>query len=141
VALARMLPSSASLVLVDGLLVKEETRPEVWVYRNETFHWITSLDAFEHYRYRWKDVHIVEPGFMDQFEKGNPLYVLLKCSDSPHIYRLDAEQKHWIVDIPTFESEGYVWADVKFVPCSSLRGIPNGESIPPGLGTPPPPLP
>ena len=89
-ALARSIPSSASLVIMNGLVVKESTSPDIWVYRDDAFHWITSLEAFDHYGYRWEVVHIVEPGFLDQFPKGNPIYVLLKCDSSPHIYRLEA---------------------------------------------------
>lgn len=141
IALARSIPSSASLVIANGLLVKEESSPDVYVYRNDKFHWVTSLDAFEHYGYRWQNVHIVEPGFLTAFDKGAPLYVLLKCEASPHIYRLENGLKRWIVDIPTFTTEGYVWNDVRFVPCSYLRNLPDGDSIPPGRGFPPPPLP
>ena len=140
-ALARSIPSSASLVIANGLVVKESNSPDIWVYRDGAFHWITSLDAFQHFGYRWQDVHIVESGFLNEFEKGNPIYVLLKCDSSPHIYRLENGQKRWIVDIPTFEAEGYVWQDVRLVPCSYLHNLPDGDSIPPGRGTPPPPLP
>lgn len=140
-AIARSIPNSAALVITDGLLVKETNSTDVYVYRDNAFHWITSLDAFEYYGYRWQDVHSVEAGFLGQFPKGAPVYVLLKCDASPHIYRLDAGQKRWIVDIPTFLSEGFVWQDVKFVSCPYLRSIPNGDSIPPGRGNPPPPLP
>ncbi|MBI5035170.1 MAG: hypothetical protein HZB51_31985 [Chloroflexi bacterium] len=141
VALARSIPSSASLIISNGLLVRENNSPDVWVYRDGAFHWITSLEAFQHFNYQWENVHTVEPGFLGDFEKGKPLYVLLKCSDSPHIYRLENGQKRWIVDIPTFEAEGFVWSDVRFEPCRYLRNLPDGESIPPGRGTPPPPLP
>ena len=47
--------------------------------------------------------------------------ILLKCAASPHIYLLQEGQKRWIVDIPTFEAEGYRWSDVRFVPCDDLR--------------------
>ncbi len=140
-AIARAIPNSASLVIMNGLVVKEEDRPDIWVYRDGAFHWITSLDAFQHYGYRWEQVHSVEPGFLNPFAKGSPIYVLLKCDSSPHIYQLEAGQKRWIVDIPTFQAQGYVWQDVRFVPCPYLRSLPDGESIPPGRGTPPPPLP
>jgi hypothetical protein len=140
-ALARSIPSSAALVIANGLLVKESNSPDIWVYRDNQFHWITSLDAFDHFGYRWQNVHIVEPGFLNQFEKGNPIYVLLKCDSSPHIYRLEAGRKRWIVDIPTFQAEGYVWQDVEIVPCTYLHSLLDGESIPPGHGLPPPPLP
>ena len=141
IALARSIPSSAALIVANGLLVREDNSPDVWVYRDGTFHWITSLDAFQHFGYQWDNVHTVEPGFLNDFEKGKPLYVLLKCNDSPHIYRLENGYKRWIVDIPTFEAEGYVWNDVRFEPCRYLRNLPDGDSIPPGHGTPPPPLP
>ena len=140
-ALARSIPSSAALVIANGLLVKEGASPDVWVYRDEAFHWVTSLDAFEHYGYRWEDVHTVEPGFLGQFARGAPIHVLLKCATSPHIYRLEGGKKRWIVDIPTFTAEGHEWRDVKMVACSYLRGLPDGDSIPPGRGSPPPPLP
>jgi hypothetical protein len=140
-ALARSIPSSASLVIANGLVVKEASSPDIYVYRDGTFHWITSLDAFDYFGYHWQDVHIVEPGFLNQFDKGSPIYVLLKCDASPNIYRLESGRKRWIVDIPTFEAEGYVWEDVKFVPCNYLHNLADGDSIPPGRGSPPPPLP
>lgn len=140
-ALARSIPSSAALIIRDGLVVKEAASPEVYVYRNGAFHWITSLEAFDYFGYRWENVHIVDPGFLGDFDQGKPIYVLLKCDGSPHIYRLEAGQKRWIIDIPTFEAEGYVWEDVKMVSCAYLRSLPDGDSIPPGQGSPPPPLP
>ncbi len=140
-ALARSIPNTASLVIRNGLVVKEETSPDIYVYGDGSFHWITSLDAFEHLGFRWQDVHVVERGFLDQFEKGKPIYVLLKCDSSPHIYRLEGGTKRWIVDISTFVSEGHVWKEVKSVSCNYLRNLPDGESIPPGRGLPPPPLP
>jgi hypothetical protein len=140
-ALARSIPNSASLVIRDGLLVKEAGSEDVWVYHNNAFHWITSLEAFNRNRYRWQDVHIVEDGYLSQFQKGNPLGVLLKCDSSPHVYLLERGSKRWIVDIPTLNAEGYAWEAVQMVPCGELRGLPDGDSIPPGSGTPPPPLP
>jgi len=137
IAFARSIPNTASLVIRNGLVVKETNSPQIWVYRDGAFHWITTLDAFQYFGYRWSDVRMVEPGFLNQFAKGRPLYVLLKCDASPNIYQLDAGKKHWIVDIATFVAQGYVWQDVKMVPCSDLSNLPNGDSIPPGRGSPP----
>jgi hypothetical protein len=137
--LATAMPDSAALVMRDGLVVKEEDEEEIYVYQDERFRWISSLDAFEHYRFTWGDVHVVEDGFLDEFEKGPPLYVLLKCHSSPHIYRAEAGEKRWIRDIATFVAEGHVWEDVRFVSCGYLRGLPDGETIPPGSGPPPQP--
>jgi len=139
--LATALPGSASLVIRNGLVVKEADRPEIYVFRNDQFHWISSLDAFEYFGYRWPQVHVVEPGFLAKFELGASIHVLLKCNASPQIYRLENDRKRWIVDLTTFTAEGHVWEDVKMVSCDYLRNLPDGDSIPPGRGLPPPPLP
>lgn len=135
-ALARSIPSSASLIIADGLLVKESNSPDIYVYRNDAFHWVTSLEVFEAKRFRWENVHIVEPGYLDPMIKGAPIYQIFKCATSPHIYRLENGHKRWIMDIDTFTAEGYLWNDVEFVGCNYLRSLPDGDSIPPGHGTP-----
>jgi hypothetical protein len=137
--LATAMPDSRSLVIRDGLVVKEEDDPEIYVYGDGRFRWISSLDAFELHHFTWGDVHVVEDGFLEDFEIGPPLHVLLKCEGSPHIYRLEGEEKRWIVDIETFEAEGHVWEDVHFVSCGYLRDLPDGETIPPGQDPPPQP--
>ncbi len=137
--LATALPESESLAIRNGLVVKEEDDPEIYVFQDGAFRWISSLEAFEHFGYTWEDVHVVRDGWLDPFEKGAPLHVLLKCPESPHIYRLEGGLKRWIVDIDTFTAEGHVWSDVRFVGCDYLRGLPDGETIPPGHGPPPQP--
>ena len=138
-ALARMIPSSAALVIRNGLLVKESDKPDVYVYEDGEFRWITDLQVFEHYRYRWENVHEVAPGFLADYKIGRPVYLIAKCPDSPHIYRLENGAKRWIVDIPTFEAEGYQWEDVQFMDCHTLASLPMGETIPPGRGPAPQP--
>jgi hypothetical protein len=137
-ALARALPDRQALVIRDGLLLKG-SGPEVYVLQDNHKRWISSLDAFAHYGYKWDEVHIVDDAFLNQFPDGRPLHVLLKCADSPHIYRLENDRKRWIKDIPTFKAEGHVWEDVRFISCERLRAIPDGPPIPPDAGTPPQP--
>jgi hypothetical protein len=71
------------------------------------------------------------------YERADP--ILLKCYDSPHIYRLKQGHKLWIKDIATFQAEGYDWNDVQYITCADLRRLPDGETIPPGSGPPPQP--
>jgi hypothetical protein len=137
--LATAMPDSRALVIRNGLVVKEEDDPEIYVYEDGEFRWISSLDAFEYRGYTWEDVHIVDDGFLEDYSIGAPIHVLLKCNASPHIYRLEGEKKRWIVDIEAFEAEGHVWEDVQFVSCGYLRNLPDGETIPPGHGPPPQP--
>jgi hypothetical protein len=137
-SLARIMPDSASLVIRDGLVLKG-SGPEIYVLQDNKLRWISSLEAFEFFGYQWDQVHIVDDSFLEEFEKGRPIHVLLKCQGSPHIYALENGKKRWIKDIPTFEAEGYVWDDVKFVTCDYLRRLPDGTPIPEDAGPPPQP--
>jgi hypothetical protein len=136
--MAHLVPSSASLIIRDGLVLKGSS-PEIYVLQDNKLRWISSLEAFQFFGYQWEQVHVVEDTFLQQFEKGRPIHVLLKCESSPHIYALENDHKRWIKDIPTFTAEGYVWADVKFVSCDYLRGLPDGLPIPEDAGPPPQP--
>jgi hypothetical protein len=138
VSLARILPETSSLIIRDGLVLKG-SGPEIYVLEQDKLRWISSMDAFEHLGLTWEDVHIVDDAFLDKFEKGRPIHVLLKCRTSPHIYRLENQQKRWIRDIDTFVAEGHVWDDVRFVSCDYLRDLPDGPPIPEDAGTPPKP--
>jgi hypothetical protein len=137
-SLARIMPDTAALVIRDGLVLKG-SGPDIYVLEDNKLRWISSLDAFEFYDYRWEDVHIVDDSFLEGFEMGKPIHVLLKCHGSPHIYALENGKKRWIKDIPTFEAEGYVWDDVKSVSCTYLRNLPDGPSIPEDAGPSPQP--
>lgn len=136
--LARIMPDSAALVIRDGLVLKA-SGPDVFVLQDDKLRWISSLEAFEYFGYQWPQVRVVEESFLQKFEMGRPIHVLLKCSGSPHIYALENSQKRWIKDIETFEVEGYAWEDVKSVDCAYLRGLPDGPPIPEDAGAPPRP--
>ena len=92
VSLARVMPDSAALIIRDGLVLKG-SGPEIYVLEQDKLRWISSLDAFEHLGLTWEDVHIVDDAFLGKFEKGRPIHVLLKCRTSPHIYRLENQEK------------------------------------------------
>jgi len=138
VSLARIMPESSSLIIRDGLVLKG-SGPEFYMLEDNKLRWISSMDAFEHRGLTWEDVHVVEDSFLERFEKGRPIHVLLKCGGSDHIYRLENDQKRWIKDIDTFLAEGHVWEDVRFVSCNYLRNLPTGPSIPDSAGVGPEP--
>ncbi|MGI6375200.1 MAG: hypothetical protein ACOX3S_04245 [Anaerolineae bacterium] len=136
VSLARILPDAEALVIRDGLLLKGPG-DEVYVLEDDKLRWISSLEAFERLGYDWDHVHIVDEAFLARFEQGAPVHVLLKCDGEDPIYRIEKGQKRWIKDIPTFEAEGHVWADVHLVDCDYLAALPSGPPIPVDAGAPP----
>ena len=136
--LARIMPDSAALVIRDGLVLKAGG-PDIYVLQDDKLRWISSLEAFDYFGYSWPQVRVVDEAFLEKFELGRPLHVLLKCRESPHIYALENGQKLWIKDIASFEAEGYVWEDVMSVDCTYLAGLPDGPAIPEDAGPPPQP--
>lgn len=135
-SLARAMPDEAALIIRDGLVLKGSDE-KIYVLENNQLRWISSLEAFEYFGYRWEQVREVDDSFLATFEEGRPIHVLLKCRSSPHIYALEDGRKRWIKDIPTFEAEGYVWEDVMDASCAHLGSLPNGVPIPADAGTPP----
>jgi hypothetical protein len=136
--LARAMPDEQALVIRDGLVLKGDGE-EIYVLEDNHKRWISSLDAFNYYGYRWEQVNLVDATFLAQFPDGPALSILRKCATSPHVYAIENGQKRWIKDIPTFEEQGYVWEDVQIVSCSTLNRIPDGPPIPPDAGEPPSP--
>lgn len=136
--LARALPDEQSLVIRDGLVLKGSS-DEIYVIENNQRRWITTLEAFRHYGYRWEQVNEVGDAFLDKFEDGLPIHLLYKCFGSPHVYALENGEKRWIKDIPTFEAQGYIWDEIVGISCTRLSEIPDGVPIPPDAGTPPEP--
>lgn len=137
-SLARAMPDARSLIIRDGLVLKGSSE-KIYVLENNQKRWISTLDAFTFHGYRWEQVNQVDDAFLNRFADGPPIYVLLKCQESPHIYALEDGQKRWIKNIPTFEREGFLWEDVKFVSCAELRRLPTGVPIPPDAGPSPEP--
>jgi hypothetical protein len=137
-ALARAMPDKTAMIIRDGLLLKGSGE-EVYVLEDNHRRWITTLDAFTYYGYRWENVHEVDDAFLAQFPEGTPIYLLMKCNPSPHVYALEDGQKRWVKDIATFEEMGMVWEDIQYFGCDYLRQLPDGPPIPPDAGTPPVP--
>jgi hypothetical protein len=136
--LARAMPDEQSLVIRDGLVLKGEGE-EIYVLEDNHKRWISSLDAFEYYGFRWERVNLVDDAFLERFPDGPALSVLKKCARSPHVFAIEDGLRRWIKDIPTFEEQGYLWDDVQIVSCAAIESIPSGPPIPPDAGEPPAP--
>ncbi len=107
--------------------------------QDDKLRWISSLDAFEHLGLTWEDVHVVDDAFLEQFEMGHPIHLILKCNGSPHIYALENGKKRWIKDIDTFTAEGYVWEDVQLCDVPVPARPARRAADPGGCRTPPQP--
>ena len=129
----------------DGMLLRMTGSNRVYVMEDNQRRWITTREAFVEYGYRWSAVREVNSDFLNEFEEGDPIYLLVQCFGSLHIYALDARGisgqrvKRWIKDVPTLEAMRDQWETVQQVECGYLRSLPNGEPFPSDAGTPPQP--
>jgi len=59
----------------DGELVKEKSKPEVYVFENGKKRWITNPQTFNTYGYSWSNVIIVPDKDLNPFSSGDPLSI------------------------------------------------------------------
>lgn len=111
-ALARSITSVNSIVFRNGLLVREAGSDQIWLYQDHAFRHITSLDVFEHYRYRWDQVREVEAGFLADYPTGRPLHFLVRCSSDGRVYLMADDKLHWVYDMTAFKAHGFEWSEV-----------------------------
>ena len=135
--LARAMPDEQALIVRNGLIF---TGPgsEVYILEDNQKRWISSLTAFDLLGFRWEQVHEVDQAFVDQFEDGPDLHVIIRCNNQPHIYLLEGGEKRWIENPAAFEKAGLKWDDVRYISCFDLKNkYPDGVPIPSDAGDPP----
>ncbi len=118
----------------DGMLLQGDGL-KVYLMENNQRRWITTSEAFNAFGYRWGAVRHVNDSYLEQFVEGEPIYLALKCPDSPHVFALDVvgstrRVRRWISDIDTFRAMGFVWEEIDENRCNFLRGLPNGDPFP-----------
>ena len=128
-AIVRATPQQQALVLYEGLLIKGRG-PSVYVIDGGAKRLISSEDAFWHRGYRWSRVTVIADDTLRQIPNGPPIHVILKCADSPNLYRLESDRKRFITDWEAVKAEGYTEADIRTVSCARLRSFLDGPTIP-----------
>lgn len=129
-SLFRVQSEVENIVLRDGLLLKGSGNA-VYVMRNETRRLISSIDAFEHYGYRWSAITEVDDDFLAQVPAGPAINVLLTCQGIPEIYLLTGSEKRLVSDLEALKAEGYTFdRDLRTIPCNRLRSISDGLAYP-----------
>lgn len=130
-AIIRTLTDPRPVALSNGLLIREEGSPAVYLIENGRRRLISSSEAFQHYGYRWGDVREVPRDFLRAIPEGLAIHVLVKCVDLPEIYLLEGLEKRWVRDVGALEPLGYdVNRDLRWVPCARLRSLFDGLPIP-----------
>jgi hypothetical protein len=129
-SLFRVQSEAENIVLRDGLLLKGSGNA-VYVMRGETRRLISSIDAFEHYGYRWSAITEVGDDFLAQVPERPPINVLLTWQGIQEIYLLTGTEKRLVSDLEALKAEGYTLdGDLRTIPCNRLRSISDGLAYP-----------
>ncbi len=130
-AIIRALGDPQNIVLSEGRLLREENDSAIYVMQNNLRRLISSEEAFQHYGYRWGNVTVVPPGYLEGVPEGAPQHVLITCRGQAEIYLLDGSRRRPIRDFAVVEAMGYTLdRDLRYVSCERLREYLVGTLIP-----------
>jgi len=117
------------LTYPDGVLIKSQG-PEIYLVKNGKRKHISSAILFNKMGFDWKDVILVSQAELSAHPLGEkvlfPDGTLIKEEESPPVYLVKNQKRHWIKTLTAFLGLGYKWKDVINLPQSEgLDGEPN----------------
>lgn len=117
------------LDLSDGILYRENSRPEVYVIYGRAKFWIPNPDVFNAMGFSWSSVRVVPDGSLANISTIPIYYTLLREYSKPEVYVMIGGKKAWIPDPNTFAAMDFSWSSVRVVPDGSLKAIPSKFQI------------
>ncbi|MFZ2969698.1 MAG: N-acetylmuramoyl-L-alanine amidase [Minisyncoccia bacterium] len=125
--------SGKNLVYPDNTLVRSEESPSIYLIKDGGKKEFTSAVLFERSGYRWRDVISIQKDEMSGYpQNGRVLYSdgsLIKSSDNPNIYLLEAGKKRQVTSSLLFTKLKLKWTDVISIAPDEMKDYPAGESL------------
>ena len=113
-------------VPLDSTLLKELSRPEVYVaYGGAKFH-ISNREEFIALGFAWDDIRVIPDGALARIPDVPRDGALLKERSRPDVYVIRAGQKSHIPSEQRFEALGYSSRAIQVVPDGALASLPDG---------------
>jgi hypothetical protein len=114
----------------DGTVIREVTRPEVYVIQGGAKFWVPNSTVLVQWYGGWAAVRVVPDGTLeDAGITDTPVDgTLLKEPGSPIVWRMDNTQKRWVVN-PTVLARYGGWSAVRLVPDGSLARFGQGPHL------------
>lgn len=124
--LAQLMPSSNSIVIRDGTLLKG-SGSTVYVVDNYKLRPISS-EAQRVFFGRSRRINTVDANLLGQFAQGPPVYRLLQCRTEADVFAVENGYKRLVTKLPTNAVQA--WDKVHFASCNYLEQLPDGPPIP-----------
>ena len=124
-------PAGEKMKYPDNTLAKTEDSPSVYLIQNGKRKEFTSAVLFEKLGYKWNNIITIASSEMENHPaNGKVLYpngYLIKSSDNPAVYILEAGKKRMITSITLFEKRGYKWSDIVSLNLEEIKDYPDGK--------------
>jgi hypothetical protein len=121
------LPSTA----VDGTVVREWNRPEVYVVYGGAKFWIPDPPTLFALGFDWSRVGVIPPGETAKLRTVPIDRTLLKEQHDPKIYVVESGQLRWVTSPAAMDGRCLPWRHVRIVPDNSLAALPHGPDLGP----------
>ncbi len=119
-------------------LLRSSSTGKTYVLLNGQLHYISSMEIFSKYGYKWENVINVSQEELDGYEMGDDLGVstgtivdgsVVKTSDSPVVYLIESGKKRPFTSGQAFLGLGYAWSKIQIVSTASLANLEEGEPV------------
>lgn len=126
-------PAGEKMKYPDNTLVKAENSPAVYLIKNGRRKEFTSAVLFEKLGYKWNNIiNIAKDEMENHPADGKVLYpdgFLIKSSDNPAVYILEAGKKRKITSAVLFEKREYKWNNIVSLNPEEIKDYPDGKII------------
>ena len=114
---------------MDGTLLREWNRPEVYVvYGGVRFHIPDEATLFG-LGFEWRNVGVIPPGGTGKLRAVPLDGTLLKERTDPKVYLVDQGQLHWVTSPAAMQARCLPWRHVRTVPDGALVALPRGADF------------
>ena len=124
-------PAGEKMKYPDSALVKAEDSPSVYLIQNGKRKEFTSAVLFEKLGYKWSNIINITKSEMENHPaNGKVLYpngYLIKSSDNPAVYILEAGKKRIVTSAVLFEKRGYKWSEIVSLNPEEIKDYPDGK--------------
>lgn len=124
-------PAGEKMKYPDNTLAKTEDSPTVYLIKNSKRKEFTSAVLFEKLGYKWSNIiNITKDEMENHLADGKVLYpdgFLIKSSDNPAVYILEAGEKRKITSAVLFEKRGYKWSEITSLSPEEIKNYPDGK--------------
>ena len=110
--------------------------PEVYVLENGTRHWITDIDTFNSFRFKWGNIKEVSDSIIQSYPQADdwkkskkyPDGTLLRGS-GPKVYLIELGKKRWIPTSGIFEGSDFGWKYILNIDDKVLNKFKDGDDL------------